>query len=581
MMMKTTSMIVLRRTAAATTSTAASSFRCTTSNSSRSFMIVRPMTMMITQYSTTGTNPTRNSMYYNNNSHYSCCRHPQQHQHQKQQQNFATSTNTNTNTNNIKKGVTHTSNTSNCKVINNNDNKKEPAVAVIEEKETDQEQQQKYQKLIDEQDPITDFSDISRAMVAIRDGIRRTACIKSYFLSELCQANIYLKPEFRQFTGSFKERGARNAILKLLSEQREKDKESEKGKSFGVIAASAGNHALALAYHGKELGVPVTVVMPSIAPLLKVDRCRQFGATIIMEGAHIGESKIYAENLAIEQNLNYVNGYDDRPIVAGAGTIGIEIIEDVPNVDIVVVPVGGAGLIAGVSCAIKTLKPSCKVIGVEPEYCASYTAAMKAGHPVAVQVQNTLADGLAVPTVGSHAFQVAKKYVDECVLVNEKDISIAVLRLIENEKMVVEGGGATGLAALLPGGSLFGRSDIIGKNIVVPLCGGNIDTTVLGRVLERGLAADNRLLNFYAEVSDRPGGIAKLTQLLSEMGASIKDIYHERAWLHTSVDRVQVKCVVELTGIDHAELLKKALIDNGYPIIWKPTNSTPILMPEK
>jgi threonine dehydratase len=208
---------------------------------------------------------------------------------------------------------------------------------------------------------------------------------------------------------------------------------------------------------------------------------------------------------------------------------------------------------------------------VEPEFCASYSAALKAGKPVAAPVQNTLADGLAVPVVGPHAFEVARYYVDECVQVNEKQISLAVLRLIENEKMVVEGGGATGLAALLPGGPLD-RPDIKGKNVVVPLCGGNIDTTVLGRVIERGLAADGRLVNFYAEVSDRPGGIAKLTQLLAENEASIKDIYHERAWLHTSVDRVQVKCVVELNGEDHANRLKKSLIDHGYPIIWKPTS---------
>ncbi|OEU14870.1 tryptophan synthase beta subunit-like PLP-dependent enzyme [Fragilariopsis cylindrus CCMP1102] len=495
----------------------------------------------------------------NNYSYYNHPQHKKCQQHQQQQQKFATSTN-------------KFEDKSSDAIIRDDHARRKK----IEEK---QQQDHDIRIKVAEQEqqdaPITDFSDISRAMVAIRDGIRRTTCIQSYFLSELCQATIYLKPEFRQFTGSFKERGARNAILQLLAasskSEQQKQSKSKSKSSFGVIAASAGNHALALAYHGKELGVPVTVVMPSIAPLLKVDRCRQFGATIIMKGAHIGESKLYAEQLAIEQKLHYINGYDDRAIVAGAGTMGIEIMEDVPNVDIVVVPVGGGGLIAGVSCAIKTLKPSgCKVIGVEPEYCASYTAALKAGKPVPVQVQNTLADGLAVPTVGSHAFQVATKYVDECVLVNEKDISIAVLRLIENEKMVVEGGGATGLAALLPGGSLFGRPDIIGKNIVVPLCGGNIDTTVLGRVLERGLAADNRLLDFYAEVSDRPGGIAKLTQLLSEMGASIKDIYHERAWLHTSVDRVQVKCVVELNGIDHAELLKKALIENGYPIIWKP-----------
>jgi threonine dehydratase len=208
---------------------------------------------------------------------------------------------------------------------------------------------------------------------------------------------------------------------------------------------------------------------------------------------------------------------------------------------------------------------------VEPAFCASYTAALKAGSPVPVPVQNTLADGLAVPVVGPHAFEVARHYVDECVLVSEKQISIAVLRLIENEKMVVEGGGASGLAALLPGGPLD-RPELKGKNVVVPLCGGNIDTTVLGRVLDRGLAADDRLCNFYATVSDRPGGISKLTQLLFELGASIKDIYHERAWLHTSVDQVQVKCVVELQGKEHAEKVRNALIAKGYPVIWDSRN---------
>jgi len=242
-------------------------------------------------------------------------------------------------------------------------------------------------------------------------------------------------------------------------------------------------------------------------------------------------------------------------------------VDDVPEVDVVVVPVGGAGLIAGISCAIKTLKPDTTVIGVEPAFCASYTAAMKAGKPVAAEFTPTLADGLAVPIVGPHAFEVARHYVDECVLTSEKCLSLAVLRLIENEKVVVEGGGAAGLASLLPGGVLD-RPDMKGKNIVVPLCGGNIDTTVLGRVLDRGLAADQRLVNFYATVSDRPGGISKLTALLSEHGASIKDIYHERAWLYTSVDQVQVKCVVELQGKEHGLRVKNALIAQGYPVIW-------------
>lgn len=240
-------------------------------------------------------------------------------------------------------------------------------------------------------------------------------------------------------------------------------------------------------------------------------------------------------------------------------------IDDVPDADAVVVPVGGAGLIAGIACAVKTLKPCCKVIGVEPEYAASYTAALKAGEPVKAKITPTLADGLAVPMVGAHAFEVARHFVDECVLTNEKEISLAVLRLIENEKMIVEGGGASGLAALLPGGALD-RPDMKGKNIIVPLCGGNIDTTVLGRVIERGLSADNRLCNFYVTVSDRPGGIAGMTDVLCKEGASIKDIYHERAWLHTSVDQVQVKCVVELHGTDHGMKVKKALIDHGYPV---------------
>jgi threonine dehydratase len=267
------------------------------------------------------------------------------------------------------------------------------------------------------------------------------------------------------------------------------------------------------------------------------------------------------------EGLEYINGYDDPPIIAGAGTMGIEIVEDTPCVDVVVVPVGGAGLIAGVSCAVKTLKPDVKVFGVEPEFCASYTAALKAGKPVACPVTPTLADGLAVPVVGSHAFEVARHYVDETVLCTEKQISLAVLRLIENEKMVVEGGGAAGLAALLPGGPLD-RPELKGKNIVVPLCGGNIDTTVLGRVLDRGLAADDRLCNFTATVSDRPGGIARLAELLAKEGASIKDIYHERAWLHTNVDQVQVKCVVELQGKEHANKLQMAMLDAGYPLTW-------------
>jgi threonine dehydratase len=407
------------------------------------------------------------------------------------------------------------------------------------------------------------FTDISRASIAISGGVRHPPSRRSYFLSELTGMNVFLKTELDQFTGSFKERGARYTLLSL---QRQWQHDPSTAGN-GVIAASAGNHALALAYHGSLLKVPVTVVMPSVAPLAKVDKCRKFGARVIIQGDHIGESKLYAESIMGEEGLVYVNGYDDKTIIAGAGSVGIEMCEEIPDLDMVIVPVGGAGLIAGVSCAVKTLRPNCYVYGVEPENAASYTAALKAGEPVPFPVESTLADGLAVPTVGPQAFQVAREYVDQTFLASERECAIACLRLIENEKMVVEGAGALGLTPILPGGALD-LPENKGKTVAIPICGGNIDTTTLGRVIDRGLAADYRLVRFVATVSDRPGGIAKLTTLLASSGASIKDIYHERAWLHSSVSNVQVKCVVELQGKEHATRLRDELRSHGYAVLW-------------
>ncbi|GMI07030.1 hypothetical protein TrRE_jg3487 [Triparma retinervis] len=279
------------------------------------------------------------------------------------------------------------------------------------------------------------------------------------------------------------------------------------------------------------------------------------------------KTKLHSEDLCAERGYIYVNGYDDPPIMAGAGTIGVEICDQVPDLDAVIVPVGGAGLIGGVSCAVKTLMPDCKVFGVEPEFSASYTAALAAGEPVETLIEPTLADGLAVPKVGSHAFQMARHYVDETFLTTEREIAIACLRLIENEKLVVEGGGAIGLTPILPGGPMD-TPEWKGKNVVVPICGGNIDTTTLGRVIDRGLAADMRLVRFVATVSDRPGGIARLTSLLAEEEASVKDIYHERSWLQSSVSNVQMRCVLELRGPEHAKRVKDALDREGYPTKW-------------
>ncbi|RQM24063.1 hypothetical protein B5M09_011287 [Aphanomyces astaci] len=402
----------------------------------------------------------------------------------------------------------------------------------------------------DRRRPVVTFEDISTATYRVREGIQHTSCNYSAFLSKRMGYELFLKKDYRQMTGSFKERGARNALMLLTPEQ----------KLRGVIAASAGNHALALAYHGRMLGIPVTCIMPTIAPLAKVKGCQELGARVILYGAHILEAKTKAD----EFDLVYINGFDHPNIIAGAGTMGIEILNQVPKADAIIVPVGGGGLIAGIALAVKTLNPAIQVIGVEPENCASFTAALAAGYPVDTTNKPTLADGLAVPKVGANAFEVAAPLIDRMVTVSEKAIALSVLRLCELEKVVVEGGGAASLAALIDDK----LPDLRGKRIVMPLCGGNIDTSVLGRVIERGMAADGRLVRFVATVPDRPGGIAGLATMLSEVGVSVKDIYHERAWLHSSVSMVQVKCVVETSSYEHGMELKARLEQAGYPILW-------------
>lgn len=238
--------------------------------------------------------------------------------------------------------------------------------------------------------------------------------------------------------------------------------------------------------------------------------------------------------------------------------------QDVPNLDAMVIPVGGGGLIAGTALAVKSLKPEVKIYGVESCACPSWTAAAEAGKPVPVQVESTLADGLAVSCVGQNAFALGSKYIDEVVTVEERHIALSVLRLLEIEKAVVEGGGCTGLAALVAGRF----PQLRGKTVVVPLCGGNIDTQVLGRCIDRGLAADGRLTRFVTTVSDRPGGIAQLLRLVADSGASIKDVFHERAWLESDIFGVQVKCVVETRDWQHVEQLRLNLDKAGYSTMW-------------
>jgi len=286
------------------------------------------------------------------------------------------------------------------------------------------------------------------------------------------------------------------------------------------------------------------------------------GANVILQGNSYEDARCHATALGEEQGLTLIHGFDDPAVIAGQGTLGLEVLEQVPDLDAIIVPIGGAGLIAGVSLAIKTLKPKVMVIGVEPDRAASYAAALEAGKPVMVAARPTLADGLAVPCVGKIAFQIAREHVDRVVVVKERDIALAVLRLVELEKAVVEGAGAAPLAACLAG--LV--PELAGRKVVLPLCGGNIDTTILGRILERGLASDGRLCQFMTTISDRPGGLAAFAALIADEGASIIDIAHDRTFADGDISTVAVRCVVETRDAGHIDSLHDRLVKEGFQV---------------
>ncbi len=396
--------------------------------------------------------------------------------------------------------------------------------------------------------PVT-FADIEAARPRIQGAVYYSPCPESIPLSELTGMHIYCKLDNLQRTGSFKERGARNALAQLSPDQQKR----------GVIAASAGNHAQALAYQGKLLGIPATVVMPKFAPLMKVSNCQKLGATVVSYGNDFDEARAKADEIAAERGLAYINGYDDPPIIAGQGTMGIEIIEQVPDLDAVICPVGGGGLLAGVALAVKTLRPQAKVIAVEAENVASFSAALEAGHPTRINTSPTLADGLAIPTVGSNAFAVAQNRVDRCLTVSEEQIALSILRIVELEKGVVEGAAATPLAACLSGQ----LPELAGKKVVLLLCGGNIDPNVLSRVVERGLVSDGRLARFRAIISDRPGGLADLTTQIAACGASIKQVVHDRAFAGSDVSAVHVLCTIETRNHQHLAEVRDRLKTHG------------------
>ena len=400
-------------------------------------------------------------------------------------------------------------------------------------------------------DSIT-LADIEAARARIAGGIYVSPCVESIPLSQLTGAHIFCKLDYLQRTGSFKERGARNALLLLNDEQRKR----------GVIAASAGNHAQGIAYHGSLLGIPVTVVMPKFAALVKVTNCRHLGANVVLHGADLGESRVLAEQIAKDKGLTFIHPFDNAHVMAGQGTMALEILEQTPDGEAIVVPVGGGGLLAGIGTVFKALRPQAHVVGVEPEHAACLTAARAAGHPVPVTLSPTLADGLAVPLLGKLPFAVLERVVDQVVTVDEAHIALAILRLIELEKSVVEGGGAAPLAAFLSGK----LDNLKGRQVVLTLCGGNIDLTMLGRVMEVGLVADGRLSRFTVSISDRPGGLARLAELIASTGASIQEILHDRAFSGPDLTAVRVVCVVETTGHAHVRELHAALAAAGMQV---------------
>ena len=396
---------------------------------------------------------------------------------------------------------------------------------------------------------VVTFKDIEAARSRISGAVYYSPCPASIPLSELCGMQIFCKLDNLQRTGSFKERGARNALSLLPPDQQKR----------GVIAASAGNHAQALAYQGKLLGIPATVVMPKFAPLIKVSNCQKLGAKVVSYGKDFGEAKSHAHDIARDKGLAYIDGYDDPAIIAGQGTMGLEIVEQVPDVEVVVVPVGGGGLIAGVSLAVKRLRPQTKIVAVEAENVASFAAALEAGKPTRIAMHPTLADGLAIPQVGANAFDTARSHVDQNVIVSEEQIAISILRIVELEKGVVEGAAATPLAACLSGQ----LKEFGGKKCVILLCGGNIDPNVLSRVIERGLVADGRLCRFTAVISDRPGGLADLSAQIAATGASIKQVVHDRAFASSDISAVRVLCTVETRDREHLADLRAQLQSHG------------------
>ncbi len=397
------------------------------------------------------------------------------------------------------------------------------------------------------------LSEIQAARVRLGRAIYQTPCPLSLTLSRLCGCNTYFKLENLQMTGSFKERGALNKLLQLSQVERE----------AGVVAASAGNHAQGVAHHATRLGIRSVIVMPKATPLIKVANTRDLGGEVILHGATYDEALAHARELSAEHGFTFVHAFDDEAIIAGQGTIGLELLEQETKFDAVVVPIGGGGMISGIAIAMKESQPGIRIIGVEPENFASMKAAIETGQIMEIPSHPTIADGLAVKRAGKITSEYVRRYVDDIVTVSEDEIASAILKLLEIEKTVVEGGGAAGLAAVLFNKLSGGLAGLENKNVAIVISGGNIDPNLLSKIIQRGLAKDGRMVRIRAMMRDRPGELAHICQHLAEQGANILEVEHNRAFSNLEVGGVEIDLTLETRGHEHVNQLLKALRDDG------------------
>jgi threonine dehydratase len=393
------------------------------------------------------------------------------------------------------------------------------------------------------------LQDIRIARERIGNAIRISPCTHSEAFSALTNNSIFLKLDNQQRTGAFKERGALNKLLTLTAEERTR----------GVIAASAGNHAQGVAYHAGRHGIRARIVMPLTTPLTKVSSTRAYGAEVLLHGANYDEAYEKAVEQSRTDGLTLIHAFNDDAVIAGQGTLGLEILEQHPDVEAVVVPIGGGGLIGGIACAVKETHPAIALYGVQPAKIASMKAAVRAGKPVTLAAAATIADGIAVRRAGELTLPMVQKYVDDIVTVEEEEIANAILLLLEREKTLAEGAGAAAIAAMLNR-----KLPLAGKRVAVLVCGGNIDVTLLSRIIERGLVKDGRLVRLRVHLPDYPGALHRLTGILAEHRANIVETSYDRAYHNVNLGDTAIDITMETRGPDHIAELIAALVAAGY-----------------